>query len=127
MTELSARERAEAKINLTLDVIGALPDGYHEIRSVMQSVSLADKLIITLTPGSGAVARAPGFPTDRRNTAVAAAFAFFEAVGIKGLRAEIIIEKRIPSAAGLGGGSADAAAVLRAMNRLTKSKLTPDA
>ncbi|MDR2615004.1 MAG: 4-(cytidine 5'-diphospho)-2-C-methyl-D-erythritol kinase [Oscillospiraceae bacterium] len=126
MTELSARERAEAKINLSLDVLGALPGGYHEIYSVMQSVSLADELVIRLTPGAGASAHCPGLPEGAENTAVKAALAFFDDADITGLRAEITIEKRIPTAAGLGGGSADAAAVLRALNRLTETGFSDD-
>ncbi|MDR2421525.1 MAG: 4-(cytidine 5'-diphospho)-2-C-methyl-D-erythritol kinase [Oscillospiraceae bacterium] len=126
MAELSARESAEAKINLSLDVLGARDDGYHEILSVMQSVSLSDELIIRLVPGSGAAADAPGLPRGEGNTAVRAALAFFKAAGIAGFRAEIAIEKRIPAAAGLGGGSADAAAVLRALNRLTGTHFPDD-
>jgi 4-diphosphocytidyl-2-C-methyl-D-erythritol kinase len=144
MDELSAKERAEAKINLYLDVLGGMPNGYHEIISVMQSVSLADEVTVRLVQGSGdgiintglrpgvahsgdkAVTYAPGLPQGEGNTATRAALAFFSSAGIDGYRAEISIEKRIPAEAGLGGGSSDAAAVLRALNRLTGAQLSDD-
>ncbi|MDR1330464.1 MAG: 4-(cytidine 5'-diphospho)-2-C-methyl-D-erythritol kinase [Oscillospiraceae bacterium] len=130
MDELFTKERAEAKINLYLDVIGDMPNGYHEIISVMQSVSLADEVTVRLVQGSGAEAEAvtyaPGLPQGDGNTATRAALAFFSSAGIDGYRAEIGIEKHIPAEAGLGGGSSDAAAVLRALNRLTGAKLSDD-
>ena len=111
---------ASAKINLTLDILGKRPDGYHELRSVMQSVSLCDRLSVTLN-GTGKIrvfCDRPDVPTGPENTVYRAAEAFFRKTGLIGKGADIAIEKRIPSRAGLGGGSADAAAVLRALDRL---------
>ena len=109
---------AHAKINLSLDLTGRLPDGYHAIRTVMQSVDLADTLTIAVGgPGLRLVCGAPGVPTDERNTAVKAAALFYSAVG-KDPEATITLTKKIPSQAGLGGGSADAAAVLTGLNAL---------
>ena len=109
---------AYAKLNLTLDILGKRPDGYHELRMVMQTVSLCDDVTVTLTDGTGVACRVAGaeLPCDERNLAVKAANAFCEALGYHG-GIDITLTKRIPSGAGLGGGSADAAAVLRALNR----------
>ncbi len=115
--------RAFAKINLTLDIVGRREDGFHLLDSVMQSVSLFDTVSVSLNE-SGAVrlaCSAPGVPTDEKNTAFRAARFFLDAAGLP-FGADIRIEKRIPSEAGLGGGSADAAAVLRALNALAEEK-----
>ncbi|HEX2945344.1 MAG TPA: 4-(cytidine 5'-diphospho)-2-C-methyl-D-erythritol kinase [Clostridia bacterium] len=110
---------AHAKINLSLDVLGKRPDGYHELRMIMQTVELHDTVrletteetAITLKCGSRFV------PEDSTNTAWKAAALLMDRYGIKGgVRINII--KRIPVAAGMAGGSADAAAVLRGMNKL---------
>ena len=112
-------ESAYAKINLTLDVLGKRPDGFHELETVMQSLSLRDE--IQLDVGTGAEwslsCEKTGVPCDRRNLAWKAALAFEQALGktLGGLA--IRMEKQIPSEAGMGGGSSDAAAVLRALNR----------
>lgn len=112
-------EGAFAKINLTLDVLDTRPDGYHNLKSVMQTVSIRDDIEIDL--GTGApwrlVCDKEGIPCDERNLAWKAAKVFFDATGKDPDGLEIRIVKRIPSEAGLGGGSADAAAVLRALNR----------
>ena len=113
--------RAYAKLNLSLDVLGKLPGGYHEMKMVMQTVSLSDNIRITLN-GSGTVTARTNFgflPRDDRNIAVRAAHAFFDAAGMAGQGAELHLTKRIPVGAGLGGGSTDAAAVLRGLNELT--------
>ena len=118
-------ETACAKINLSLDVTGARPDGYHEMRMLMQSVDLCDEVKISLTR-DGEIRIRSNFrflPTDGRNIAAKAARAFFDAVGEGGLGADITLKKRIPVCAGLGGGSSDAAAVLRALNRMLGSGL----
>lgn len=118
-------ERAYAKINLTLDVLEKRPDGYHEIEMVMQTIDLSDLVWIEeLTTNDIEVeSSASNIPLDGRNLAAVAAQAFREYCGInKGLR--IRIEKQIPVAAGLGGGSADAAAVLRGLNRLWGTRLS---
>ena len=113
-------EKAYAKINISLDVLGTLPNGYHEMSMVMQSVSLWDDVDIRLS-GTGEVcclSDAAFLPRGDGNIAVRAAKAFFEAAGIKNTGAEIRLTKRIPVCAGLGGGSSDGAAVLRGLNRL---------
>lgn len=113
--------KAYAKLNLSLDVLGRLPDGYHEMKMVMQSASLCDDIHITLKD-DGAVTMAANFgflPKGDRNIAVKAAKAFFAAAGLPGAGAALTLHKRIPIGAGLGGGSSDAAAVLRGLNTLT--------
>ncbi|HTY12910.1 MAG TPA: 4-(cytidine 5'-diphospho)-2-C-methyl-D-erythritol kinase [Candidatus Omnitrophota bacterium] len=118
------RLNAFAKINLYLEVIGKRPDGYHEIDSIMQSVSLYDA--ITVTPSGSGIEIVPSdhrIPRDRNNTAYKAARAFFDRTNIKG-GVTVQLEKNIPIAAGLAGGSADAAAVLVGMNRLFNAGLT---
>ena len=112
-------EGAFAKVNLTLDVLGKREDGYHDIKSVMQTISLRDDIEIDI--GTGAPWRIlcdkENIPTDSSNLAWKAAEVFFAATGKDPDGIEIRITKRIPVEAGLGGGSADAAAVLRALNR----------
>ncbi len=110
--------KANAKINLWLDVVGKRADGYHDILSVMQSVSLFDTLTATRTEKTGiSLAVGEGLPTDERNLAVRAANAYFAKTG-EPFGVSLTLQKRIPMAAGLGGGSADAAATLRALNLL---------
>ena len=113
-------ERAYAKLNLSLDVLGKLPGGYHELCMVMESVDLCDELEITLR-SDGQVQLETGLswlPRDKRNLAVAAVYAFREALGNAALGADIRLLKRIPVGAGMAGGSTDGAAVLRGLNRL---------
>ena len=129
-------ESAFAKINLTLDVLGKRQDGYHDISSIMQTISLRDDVVINVdTDAPWAVhcyreviedpkaeqsevrLETDGFPQDADNLAWRAAEAFFARTGKRTSGLEIFINKRIPTEAGLGGGSADAAAVLRALNR----------
>ena len=112
-------EGAFAKINLTLDVLGKREDGYHDIKSVMQSISLRDDIEIDLGTGKpwNLLCSVDGIPTDETNLAWKAAKLFFDVTGKDPDGLEIRITKRIPTQAGLGGGSADAAAVLRALNR----------
>ena len=112
-------EGAFAKLNLTLDVLGKRPDGYHDLRSVMQTISLRDDVEIDVGTGKPwrILCDKEGIPTDSRNLAWKAAEVFLEAAKKDPDGLEIRITKRIPSEAGLGGGSADAAAVLRALNR----------
>lgn len=111
---------AYAKINLTLDVTGKLPNGYHTVRMVMDSVDLHDD--VTLTPNTkGCITLScnrPYIPTDDRNLAVRAALLFFEQAKIPCSGLHIDLVKRIPVAAGLAGGSTDAAAVLKGLNTL---------
>ena len=117
--------KAYAKLNLTLDILGRRPDGYHDLRMVMQSVDLADQLAINPAEGAGRMSTNLSYlPADGRNLAQLAAAAFREATG-KGGAVDITIEKHIPVCAGMGGGSSDAAAVLRAMNEMTGAGLSP--
>lgn len=112
---------AYAKINLTLDITGKRADGYHLLRMVMQSVSLCDRLILTAgEPGIGVHCDRSDVPCDEANIAYQAASAFFAYAGIKP-GVTIDIKKTIPSQAGLGGGSADAAAVLLALNKMCRT------
>ena len=117
---------ANAKINLTLDILRKREDGYHDLQMVMQSVTLSDRL--TVTPAQGAEGQAVSdlrfLPTGGKNLAQAAAAAFREATGLGG-QVDVDIGKLIPVCGGLAGGSADAAAVLRAMNRLTEAGMSP--
>lgn len=110
--------RAYAKINLTLDVVGRRSDGYHLLTSVMQSVSLADTVTLQKRP-EGVVIRSDDarLPLDQTNTCWRAFTAFMSCTELKG-GVEISIAKKIPMAAGLGGASADAAAVLHGLNKL---------
>lgn len=113
------QESAFAKINLTLDVLDKRPDGYHDIKSIMQTISLRDDVEIDVGTGEAwrLLCNWDTIPTDETNLAWKAAKVFFETTGKDPDGLEIRITKRIPTEAGLGGGSADAAAVLRALNR----------
>lgn len=119
-------EGAFAKINLTLDVLGKRSDGYHDLRSVMQTISIRDDIEIDVGTGRPwkLLCSADGIPTDERNLAWKAAKVYCDAMGKDPEGLEIRIQKRIPSEAGLGGGSADAAAVLRALNKHYGSPLS---
>lgn len=122
----SVRERAWAKLNLSLDVQGIMPDGYHAMRMIMQSCSLCDEVRVSLTPDGQMLAHSNLFylPGDSRNITVKAAQLFLDEIGEKKFGARIDMKKRIPVCAGLGGGSSDAAAVLRALNRMTGTNMT---
>ncbi|MGI6640892.1 MAG: 4-(cytidine 5'-diphospho)-2-C-methyl-D-erythritol kinase [Limnochordia bacterium] len=117
--------KAYAKINLTLDVVGRRADGYHLLQSVMQSIALCDLVKIRKGNGLRLAVDHPGVPADVHNTAWRAAELFLKRTGIQG-GVEIDIDKQIPVAAGLGGGSADAAAVLVGLDRLYGTGLTPE-
>lgn len=114
--------KANAKINLTLDVLGRREDGYHLIDSVFQSVSVYDEVtvkkadIITVNCSDSVL-------SDQSNIAYKASQKFFERTGVVG-GAKIYIEKHIPQAAGMGGGSADAAAVIVALDKLYNTNLS---
>lgn len=112
-------EGAFAKINLTLDVLGKREDGYHDLQSVMQTISIRDDVEIDIGTGKPwcLLCSREDIPCDERNLAWKAARVYCEALQKDPDGLEIRITKRIPSEAGLGGGSADAAAVLRALNR----------
>ncbi|MBR2011103.1 MAG: 4-(cytidine 5'-diphospho)-2-C-methyl-D-erythritol kinase [Clostridia bacterium] len=115
--------RANAKINLFLDVVGKREDGYHDIVSVMQSVSLCDTLTVAQTQGDEIAFSGGGLPNDETNLVVRAARAYFALRG-KPFGVRITLDKQIPMAAGLGGGSADAAATLKALNALDGDRFT---
>lgn len=112
-------EGAFAKLNLTLDVLGKREDGYHDIKSVMQAISIRDDVEIDIRTGKpwSLECATEGIPTDETNLAWKAAKVYCDAMHKDPGGITIRILKRIPSGAGLGGGSADAAAVLRALNR----------
>ena len=118
---------APAKLNLTLDILGKREDGYHEMKMVMQSVSLTDTITLEREKGEGMeLSTNLGFlPVDGRNLAVVAAREFAAATEEDLGHLRIHIQKRIPVCAGTAGGSSDAAAVLRGLNRLTGRGMTP--
>jgi 4-diphosphocytidyl-2-C-methyl-D-erythritol kinase len=122
----SIRIDAPAKINLHLSVTGKRPDGYHLLDTLMVKVDLADRLEIRLTDGPWRIRVEPaGAPADESNLVIRAAKAFRERTGVPfGL--EVDLFKHIPVAAGLGGGSSDAAAALIGFNRLCGRLLDPD-
>ena len=125
----TVHEKAYAKLNISLDVGKRREDGFHEMTMVMQSISLADAVTVTLNDTGRVRARTslPFIPGDERNLAVKAALCYLEAIGRQGQGAWIEIQKAVPVGAGMGGGSSDAAAVLRAMNRLFDHALsTPE-
>ena len=117
---------APAKLNLTLDILGKRADGYHEMKMVMQSVSLADTLTLAAESGTGVeLSTNLGFlPVDGKNLAVKAARELERTVGASLGHLTIQITKRIPVCAGTAGGSSDAAAVLHGLNELLKLGLT---
>ena len=119
-------EGAFAKVNLTLDVLGKRPDGYHDLQSVMQTISIRDDVELDIDTGKPWTlsCSAEGIPEDDRNLAWKAAKVFCDKLGKDPNGLSIRITKRIPSGAGLGGGSTDAAAVLRALNRFYDSPLS---
>ena len=110
--------KAHAKINLTLEVLGKRPDGYHEVAMIMQSVSLHDTVTLSLRDsGISLACDRPDLPCDSGNLAFRAADLLRREYGVaRGVQIELT--KRIPLAAGLAGGSTDAAAVLKGLNRL---------
>lgn len=115
--------KANAKINLTLDIVRRMENGYHELDSIMRTVSLCDKLEMTESD-MNAFGVTGGFaPMDGSNLCIKARDAFFQYTGV-GRCVHIKLYKFIPSGAGLGGGSADAAAVLRGMNILFGTRLS---
>lgn len=119
---------AFAKINLFLDIESKRTDGYHNIKSIMQSVSLCDTVSVELTQETDTMkleCSNPALPCDEKNLANKAALAFKKATGMS-FGTIIKIEKNIPFAAGLGGGSSDAAAVLNLLNSLTASPLSKE-
>ena len=117
---------APAKINLTLDIVGTREDGYHLLESIFQSVSIYDVITVSKRWRKGVVLNAPGCDCPvEKNTAYKAAVAFMEYTGIK-KGVKLTVNKHIPQQAGMGGGSADAAGVLVALDHLFKTNLTTE-
>ena len=116
---MTIHEQAWAKLNISLDVTERRADGYHDMAMVMQTVSLCDKVELHFTEGGAVQAKSnlSFVPGDERNLAVRAALCYLRAVGREGQGLSIRLDKRVPVGAGMGGGSSDAAAVLRALNR----------
>jgi len=113
--------RAHAKVNLDLRVLGTREDGYHELRTVFQTIDLHDTLTAQQKRGAFVLkCRTPGVPLDNRNLVWRAAAALWKALGRAGDPADTVVtlEKQIPMQAGLGGGSSDAAAALQVLARL---------
>lgn len=127
MAEKKITLDAPAKINLLLDIICRLPNGYHSLYMVMQSVDLCDSVEVALRDDGkiNLTCSEPALPTDSKNIAYRAAEKFFEQAGLY-CGADIKLTKRIPFAAGLAGGSTDAAAVLKALNTLCQTNYTAD-
>lgn len=124
MTVFERHITAYAKINWFLKILGTREDGYHLLKTLMESVSLSDTVSLVcsdsagkdgLRPGIQLTANLPFIPTGSKNTAYKAARAYLNALGRKDISVGIHIEKRIPTQAGMGGGSADAAAVLNGL------------
>lgn len=110
---------APCKVNLILEVVGRRQDGYHELRTWMQKLDLCDELTLAVREGEGVslTCSDPDLPADETNLAWRAAAAFFDvSVRGRGFGVDIALVKRIPSGAGLGGGSSDAGTVLRGLN-----------
>lgn len=120
------RLRAHAKINLHLEILGRRPDGFHALETVFQTIGLHDEVAVGLEAGDGIALACddPALPCDASNLAWKAAAAYIAANPLPG-RVAISLAKRIPAGAGLGGGSADAAAVLRACDALAARPLGP--
>ncbi len=126
------KETARAKINLTLDILGVRSDGYHEVSMIMQTIELADEVGlkkisggISLKMDTSEIIGGEKIPLDEKNLAWRAAVEFQKFCG-KNFGVEINIKKKIPIEAGLAGGSTDAAAVIRGMNRLYETNLTEE-
>lgn len=120
---------AFAKINISLDIVSKMADGYHNMKMVMQSVALSDEITVECSPGEGISIEAglPYLPGDERNIAAKAALAFFKLTGIGGFRTKIRVKKEIPVCAGLGGGSTDGACVLRILDGMFGTSLGQEA
>lgn len=118
-------ESACAKLNLTLDILGKRPDGYHELRMVMQSIDLADEVTVSQSPEPGFQISTdlPYLPRGEGNIAYKAASRFFEETGLPPARLAIHIHKQIPVCAGMAGGSSDGGAVLRVLRQLYAPEL----
>lgn len=119
-------ENAYAKLNLALDILGRRPDGYHDMRMVMQSIDLADRVTVSsqAEPGVSVNTDLPYLPRGEGNIAAKAAARFFEETGLLFPGLAIDIQKQIPVCAGMAGGSSDGAAVLRVLRRAYAPEMT---
>ena len=117
--------KAYAKINLMLDILSRLENGYHDLYMIMQSVSLYDEITVTKTDSKdiAITCSIDSIPTDEKNIAYKAAAAFFAYTGIENCGIAIDIKKNIPHAAGLAGGSTDGGAVIVALSKLFGANL----
>ena len=123
---MKVRGKAYAKINLMLDILSRLDNGYHDLFMIMQSVGIYDTVTVEKS-GNDLISIScdvDDIPTDERNVAYKAAVEFFAYTGIDNSAIAIDIQKRIPHAAGLAGGSADAAAVIIALDKLFDARLS---
>ncbi len=124
----SVKESAYAKINLYLDVVSKRADGFHDIKTVMHTVSLCDEISVSISPSKSTSVRLiisgeGRLPADSRNLAYKAAELFMQST-LNTAEVVVTLKKKIPISAGLAGGSSDAAAVLRALNRIYKHQLS---
>ena len=114
---MKVTRQAPCKVNLILNILGRREDGFHELETIMQPVGILDELTLVPSTEMALTCSASDVPADRTNLVWRAAELFFEHTGIQD-RAQIHLEKRIPSAAGLGGGSSDAAQTLLGLSEL---------
>lgn len=123
------KEKAFAKINLFLDIKGKMPDGYHDLVTIMQTVTLHDEIELSLHFEDEIILEVHNSEVEipkEKNLAYIAAQRFYENLDFKPCLPKIVIKKNIPMSAGLGGGSADAAAVLRGLNYLIGKPYTTE-
>lgn len=126
ISAMTLEKPSPCKVNLLLNILGKRPDGFHKLESVMHPVAVFDLLAFTRAEENVRLTCSdPSLPTDSRNLVVRAAALFFERAGING-GVRIHLEKRIPLAAGLGGGSGNAATTLTGLNELFGRPLAPE-
>ena len=123
MQKRSVTVLAPAKLNLSLDVVGTMPNGYHDLDMVMQTIDLYEKIILKTSRDLRLSLPGSFVPANDKNTAVKAALAFFDYTGLLA-GVDINVYKRVPVRAGMAGGSADAAGVLVGLNELYGAKLS---
>ena len=123
MQKRSVTVLAPAKLNLSLDVVGTLPNGYHDLDMVMQTIDLYEKIILKTSRDLRLSLPGSFVPANDKNTAVKAALSFFDYTGLLA-GVDINVYKRVPVRAGMAGGSADAAGVLVGLNELYGAKLS---
>lgn len=125
---MEVKVKAFAKINLMLDIINRRPDGYHDLFMIMQSIDIHDTVTVTENKSRKITitCNLNDIPLDEKNIAHKAAKAFFKAAKVKNKGINIDLQKRIPHAAGMAGGSADGAAVIVALNKLCGTELSED-